>query len=64
MLIVNHAQPYVKLAPFPTTRMFNEGKVLEYVGMFEEHKSYVTVPRVESYDAEAYVLFMSAERST
>ena len=36
--------------------MFNESKVLEYVGMFEERKSYVTVPRVESYDAEAYVL--------
>ena len=41
--------------------MFNESKVLEYVGMFEERKSYVTVPRVESYDAEAYVLVMSAE---
>lgn len=52
MLIVKHAQPYVKLAPFPTTCMFNESKVLEYVGMFEERKSYVTVPRVESYDAE------------
>lgn len=64
MLIIKHAQPYVKLAPhvlFPTTRMFNESKFLEYVGMFEERKSYVTVPRVESYDAEAYVLVMSAE---
>ena len=65
-LVVRHAEPHLASAPnipFPPIRMDFENWILEHMSGFDDRESDVRTPRVDSYNAEAHVLIMSAEGS-